>query len=122
MLLKNFINKSLSLILIVQCFWLFQNAAVNEHSHLLNNGTIITHSHPYVPDTNNKTPFQSHRHTAIDFFVINSITNVLSLVLVYNLLISNIVPIKTIRYLSIQDTFLCFYLKLIQQRAPPLVF
>jgi hypothetical protein len=33
------------------------------HAHLVD-GNVIVHSHPYKQDPNNKTPYQSHSHTA----------------------------------------------------------
>lgn len=33
------------------------------HAHLVN-GQILSHSHPYKPDKNNKTPYESHPHTS----------------------------------------------------------
>jgi hypothetical protein len=70
---------AISLIVIVGIHSL--NSLVYTHSHKLNNGTIITHAHPFSKssDTN---PFKSHEHSPEELtFLANMIYFIPSLVL-----------------------------------------
>ena len=54
---------------------LLYNSAVNIHSHQLN-GNIVTHAHPYSSnDKDPTTPFQNHKHTSLEFLLLNKIFN-----------------------------------------------
>lgn len=53
----------LAILLLPAICWLFTNAVINQHSHLLQNGLIITHAHPYTPDKSKSSPFQKHQHS-----------------------------------------------------------
>ncbi|MDP3431525.1 MAG: hypothetical protein Q8T04_00965 [Bacteroidota bacterium] len=48
------------------------NKAVFLHSHVLANGTVISHAHPYQ-STDDSKPFQSHHHTKAAFFLFDTI-------------------------------------------------
>jgi len=62
-------------ILIGSTSWLFTNSIINQHSHITSSGIIITHSHPYTPDKNNHSPFQSHTHDANTLFLLAQLSN-----------------------------------------------
>ena len=55
--------------------WLFANQAMFSHSHLLYGGQVITHAHPYTPDKNSNSPFQSHKHLPGVAFFLDLITS-----------------------------------------------
>lgn len=59
------------LILGLMCL-LIINKAVFLHSHVLADGTVISHAHPYQ-STDDSKPFQSHHHTKAAFFLFNNI-------------------------------------------------
>ena len=59
------------LILGLMCL-LIINKAVFLHSHVLADGTVISHAHPY-PSTDDSKPFQSHHHTKAAFFLFDNI-------------------------------------------------
>lgn len=59
---NNIILKNTAFLLVSIMVIIIVNQAVFTHSHLLSNGQIISHAHPY--DKNNDTkPFKSHHHT-----------------------------------------------------------
>jgi hypothetical protein len=62
-------------LLIFATYLLFSNSVVNQHSHLLVNGEIITHAHPFIADKNNHTPFQSHKHNEGILCILDLISN-----------------------------------------------
>ena len=73
--MKKFLKILTVFILIGSTTWLFTNSIINQHSHITSTGIIITHSHPYTPDKNNHSPFQSHKHSANDLFLLEQFSN-----------------------------------------------
>lgn len=72
--MKQIINRCLVLILIPAICWLFTSALIFQHSHILADGSVITHSHPYTPDKNH-SPFQSHKHSSQSLLAIGQISH-----------------------------------------------
>lgn len=79
--MKKFINKLISILLSIIILLMFTNIAVNQHSHLIN-GMVITHAHPYNADKNTHSPFQSHKHTSSVLFILDQLTNVITLLII----------------------------------------
>lgn len=54
--------------------FLFQiiNNSLYIHAHILSNGEIIYHAHPY-DKTNDSEPFKSHHHTTADFLFLQHV-------------------------------------------------
>ncbi|MGC9352291.1 MAG: hypothetical protein ACP5D9_00540 [Mariniphaga sp.] len=48
------------------------NRIVFTHSHILDNGEVISHAHPY-DKTNDSEPFKSHHHTQAELFFFQNI-------------------------------------------------
>ena len=58
------------------------------HFHLLGDGKLIIHTHPYPQNANDHNPIKSHKHTNFEFLLFNLFTNiefVVILLLVYAL-------------------------------------
>jgi len=72
--MKQYLKKFICILLSIITLWLFTNASINQHSHIVN-GVVITHSHPYTPDKNSNSPFQSHKHTSLEIFLLDQIAN-----------------------------------------------
>lgn len=67
---------------------LFYNQAANWHFHLLENGTMIEHAHPFNDTKRPETPFQDHTHTDLEYIFLAQLFNLLvSLVFVLCLLL-----------------------------------
>lgn len=67
-------KRVLSIVLIVFTLGLFINNSVNWHYHLLPNGIIVEHAHPYkkaAPDSG--TPFEKHGHSELEFLILDLI-------------------------------------------------
>ncbi|MEN8227778.1 MAG: hypothetical protein ABFS38_06445 [Bacteroidota bacterium] len=54
---------SLTLLLLPAMMWLFFNTTVNRHIHVLSDGYVITHSHPFAKNQTDSVPSTSHQHT-----------------------------------------------------------
>jgi hypothetical protein len=63
-----------SIVLVPLLLLFFFNRIANWHYHLLPNGQIIEHSHPYSKSANNNTPYQNHSHTQLEIIVLNILT------------------------------------------------
>jgi len=75
-------TRNLVLILLIPAlFLLYYNSAANWHFHLLKNGTLIEHSHPYSKATSPGSPFASHNHSASDLLYLDMISHILVLIL-----------------------------------------
>jgi hypothetical protein len=79
------ISKALLLALIPLTMLLFHNQLSNWHYHVLGNGIMVKHAHPYNKAENPGTPFSSHKHTDFEFFILGQLS-ALSLLLVFLLL------------------------------------
>jgi hypothetical protein len=63
-------------------FLLFHNRVSNWHYHILHNGIVVEHSHPYSNAKKTGTPFQNHRHTDSEFLMLAELSNALTLLVV----------------------------------------
>ncbi len=56
-------SRSLTMLLLAAMIWLLFNTTVNRHIHVLSDGYIITHSHPFTKQQSDSIPFKTHQHT-----------------------------------------------------------
>ena len=63
--------KYLNLLFLPIIIWLFTNAAINTHTHIINNGIIISHAHPYDKSGSNPDQFPGHNHTKSELFLLD---------------------------------------------------
>jgi hypothetical protein len=66
-------RKLLSFILIIATSALFYNNVSNWHFHMLPNGMIIEHAHPYRPASLPGSPFEKHTHSDLEFLIFDLI-------------------------------------------------
>ena len=59
----NIASKSLLFLLVLG---LYSSNTMFYHVHLIN-GYVLSHSHPYKHDKNNKTPYESHSHSSSEY-------------------------------------------------------
>jgi len=48
------------------------NKAIFTHTHKLENGTVVTHAHPYNK-TDDSKPFKSHHHSSTELLFFNNV-------------------------------------------------
>lgn len=56
--------------------WLFFNQIAYRHYHLLDNGMVIEHAHPYKNNMQKNTPYQSHKHSDAEYLILAQVSNV----------------------------------------------
>jgi len=72
---KNVTNKhatGISLLLIVLIAFQVLNKSVNTHAHLLADGTVISHAHPYKKSAD-PGPYKSHHHTQNELICLDNL-------------------------------------------------
>lgn len=62
---------------------LVYNNTANWHYHILKDGTITKHAHPYTKDAQHNSPFQKHQHTEIELVILTQLTNILFMLVVF---------------------------------------
>lgn len=110
------IPKALLLALIPLTMLLFHNQLSNWHYHVLGNGIMVKHAHPFNKAENPGTPFSSHKHTDFEFFIIGQLS-ALSLLLVVLLL-----TLLAVIGFPIRKIFYSFELPFLQQQVLSLQF
>ena len=78
--LQRHLSKNLFLLLLPAVMWLFLNASVNRHIHVLPEGCIISHAHPYERTPSGSIPSETHDHTKTELFLLSLVSNPASLV------------------------------------------
>lgn len=59
---------------------LFFNQSSFWHYHVLQNGMVIEHSHPFKSETTPGTPYQNHKHSDFNYLLLAQISLVITLV------------------------------------------
>ena len=98
---------------------IWYNSIYNQHFHILSNGSIVVHSHPYTESDGGSSPFKSHHHSSFELF---SIENLHILYFISALLI---ITLEFFRKAKYQETATPVYSIIFsfnfKGRAPPLI-
>ena len=76
------IRKPVLVLLMFALCLVFYNHANNWHYHMLNNGVVIEHSHPYDKQGDRGTSFPSHNHSKSSLLFFDMISNLFVLLIV----------------------------------------
>ncbi|PWD98053.1 hypothetical protein [Marinilabilia rubra] len=68
----NTIIRMTALLMIAAMSLLILNKALFTHTHITKGGQIISHSHPFKPETGNNSP-AAHQHTAVQFHLLDNL-------------------------------------------------
>ena len=110
------IKKIFAYLIMVLMGLLIINKVIFLHSHILNDGTIITHAHPYQTADDSK-PFKSHLHTKAAFFFFSNIQLLFSSASVA--LLTFILHNQLTLTVSGVINYACYYSSILKNRAPP---
>ena len=94
----------------------------NLHSHLLGDGHIIVHSHPFEKSKNETSPFEKHQHTPLEYLIYSFLAHIeliLSLIFIL-LLLDQFIQYVIIFVRQYHHRDLSFALPIL--RAPPRIF
>lgn len=82
MLFLHRLGKVILLLSLPAMLLLYHNQAVNWHFHLLKDGSVVKHAHPYSNDNTASTPFQKHQHGDYELFVLAQLSSIVTLLVV----------------------------------------
>lgn len=82
MALRRKLSKLILLLSLPAIMWLYYNQVANWHYHILGNGIVVEHAHPFSNKTASGTPFQQHNHSELEYFFLAQLSNILTLVVV----------------------------------------
>ena len=117
---KRRIRSIIAIILLPAICWLFTNATIFQHSHILDTGETITHAHPYSADKNPTTPFQSHSHSKTSILLLSTISNpAVILGLIISILGIDLFRTASIRFVFIERLIQRQFFQLHNSRGPP---
>lgn len=77
------IKKVVLLLALPLVMWLFFNQAAFWHYHIVGNGVVVEHSHPYKNHTLPGTPFQKHHHSDFEYSILAQLSNILTLIIFF---------------------------------------
>jgi hypothetical protein len=113
-------KKLFSCILAVLILGLLFNNSVNWHYHQLPNGSVVEHAHPYAKFPVSDSPFQQHRHSDIEYLILDLVYHsgiIVFLILAGVLLFPG--RIRVIRLLNPFPVYDHLHFTLPSLRAPP---
>ncbi|MBN1820060.1 MAG: hypothetical protein JW833_05070 [Prolixibacteraceae bacterium] len=116
-------NKRILLYLVFPalCFLLYNNT-VNLHSHYIK-GDIISHAHPYQKNADTRVPFQNHKHSGFEIFILNQIFHFFQFVIGFLGLTFLLAQIRVQKiYIPSEDFVKNIYHLNCSLRAPPFSF
>ncbi|MBL7972004.1 MAG: hypothetical protein JNL03_10835 [Prolixibacteraceae bacterium] len=113
------IKKIFACLIIALTGLLIVNKVIFLHSHILTDGTIITHAHPYQT-TDDSKPFKSHHHTqaAFSFFSNMQLLFCSAFAALFILTLHNKLTLAVSGLLP----YTCYYSSILKGRAPPAGF
>ena len=120
MQLRRRISECMMVLVLPAVFWLFTNAIINIHVHILPNGYMIVHAHPHEKIPFGSEPSGKHNHTTAELIFYSIISEPSALVV--TLLLLGIVFLTVKRISKIYPRFIApareFY-QVNNYHAPP---
>jgi len=96
--------------------FLIANKGLFIHTHKLENGSLVTHSHPYDKKQDSE-PFKKHHHTKAEFIFFENL-NILFLSVFLIILFLSLVREKT-SFIDVEKIYFTQFSFHYQGRAPP---
>ena len=69
--------RDLTILLLPAMMWLLFNTTVNRHIHVLSDGYIISHSHPFAKEQSDSIPFNMHQHTEKELLLLGLFSQII---------------------------------------------
>ena len=72
----------LVMVMLMTVMWLFFNLTVNSHTHLLYDGVLITHAHPFHPVNGDPDAQSPHKHSGNELKLLSLFSTLITTILV----------------------------------------
>lgn len=119
-LMKSFVRnitvKSFAFLIIGMIGLLIANQGLFLHPHILENGTIVSHSHPYDKNQDSE-PYKQHHHTKAEFLFYSNL-NILFLSVLLIVSFLSLIS-KNISFVDVEKNYFRFFSFSFLGRAPP---
>ncbi len=113
---KSIVKRALAVLMILIVGLLMVNKGLFVHTHKLEDGTIITHSHPYDKNHDSE-PYKKHHHSKSEFLFFSNLSILFFLIF----LIDSFLPLvkKKIFFRGFDKIYLKLLCYSVNGRAPP---
>lgn len=115
-----FCKKWIVLAVIPAVMMLYYNQKANWHFHILSNGMVVEHAHPFKKHHTPGTPFQSHHHTDLELSILAQLSNLAAMTVLVLAMLGMLLQRTSFNFAS---PFALFYpgvdLSMGLLRAPP---
>ena len=108
-----------AMILLLLCA--YYNVCFNLHYHILDDGRIISHTHPFQKDNDKNQQVPNHTHTQTEFILLDIIFKILSFLSIFILMIVFVLKQeKLLHLISHTHNLKSLIQNAITRRGPPL--
>ena len=115
---KNIIKRIIAIVLLIIVLAISINNSLFIHSHILPDGEVVQHAHPYNTSENPESPFKTHHHSGFEIFLLNNLFSFLWIIIAAVFIVFN----KNIQIIKIKNFFFREIYKYTYSlsRAPPI--
>jgi hypothetical protein len=99
-------KRLLSIVIVPLVMLLFYNQVANWHFHMLPNGIVIEHAHPFAKAKTADSPYQNHTHTDMEYMILGLISSTIGLVVVLFILSILVIPTISTKLSNFSDNFI----------------
>lgn len=111
-----YFSRLASIFLLAIVLFIVANSVVNRHVHVLSNGMVVEHSHPFGDDGGDSSSTASHKHTKFDMYHFNLLSCFfLSQSLVYEVILDE----KNIFFQESVEKIFSYYYLTTSNKSPP---
>ncbi len=82
MVLKRNVSKLMIMLAIPAVMMLFYNQKANWHYHITDKGFVVEHAHPFKHSQSPNSPYQNHKHSDSEYFVLAQLSNIATIIVV----------------------------------------
>jgi len=118
---KRALTGAISIILLLSLLLLLVNIICNVHLHLIANGTVLFHAHPYQKDSQQQ-PFKTHPHARFELLIYDFITHIFEYSVLILMLWITALTIKAFRFIQFLNIPSNTFIFIPLMRAPPIAY
>jgi Mn2+/Fe2+ NRAMP family transporter len=116
--INNIKIKAITCLLLAMMGTFIANNIIFIHSHQINDGKIITHSHPYNKKDDSK-PYKSHHHTTAEFLFLENLKLLFPIIILIIVLLNTLLKADYKFFTINKFARICVILP--ENRAPPVL-